>query len=81
MWLVNLGDHLGRKTHLKKYLPYNGKWQFFPVAKVNVRPRSDFGFTPKSYEERAVPIPLVLLEAPPGIGARLPYRSASPAEE
>jgi len=31
----------GRKTHLKKYLPHNGKWQFFPVAKVNGRPRPE----------------------------------------
>ena len=22
----------GRKTHLKKYLSHNGKWQFFPVV-------------------------------------------------
>lgn len=31
----------GRKTHLKKYLPHNGKWQFFPVAKVNGRPKPE----------------------------------------
>jgi len=30
---------------------------------LSVRPKPEFGFTPKSYEERAVPIPTVLLEA------------------
>lgn len=34
-------DITGRKTHLKKYLPHNGKWQFFPVAKVNGRPKPE----------------------------------------
>jgi integrase/recombinase XerD len=33
--------NIGRKTHLKKYLPYAGKWQFFPVAKVNGRPKPE----------------------------------------
>jgi hypothetical protein len=33
--------NIGRKTHLKKYLPCNGKWQFFPVAKVNGRPEPE----------------------------------------
>ena len=27
--------NLGRKTHPRKYLPYDGKWQSFPIAKVN----------------------------------------------
>jgi integrase len=31
----------GRKTHLKKYLSHNGKWQFFPVVNVNGRPRPE----------------------------------------
>jgi len=31
----------GRKTHLLKYLPHNGKWQFLPVAKVNGRPKPE----------------------------------------
>jgi hypothetical protein len=29
----------GRKAHLKKYLSHNGKWQFFPVVKVNRKPK------------------------------------------
>jgi hypothetical protein len=33
--------NIGRKTHFKKYLPYAGKWQFFPVAKVNGRPKPE----------------------------------------
>ncbi len=36
-----MADNLGRKTHLKKYLSHNGKWQFFPVAKVNGRPKPE----------------------------------------
>ncbi|HEX3941340.1 MAG TPA: hypothetical protein VHX11_07655 [Acidobacteriaceae bacterium] len=40
-WLVNTADQIGRKTHLKKYLSHNGKWQFFPVAKVNGRPKPE----------------------------------------
>jgi hypothetical protein len=31
----------GRKTHLKKYLSHNGKWQFFPVVNVNGRPKPE----------------------------------------
>lgn len=31
----------GRKTHLKKYLSHNGKWQFFPVVTVNGRPKPE----------------------------------------
>ncbi len=31
----------GRKTHLKKYLSHNGKWQFFPVVSVNGRPKPE----------------------------------------
>ena len=31
----------GRKAHLKKYLSHNGKWQFFPVVKVNGKPRPE----------------------------------------
>jgi len=30
-----------RKTHLKKYLSHNGKWQFFPVVNVNGRPKPE----------------------------------------
>ena len=46
MWLVNVSDNLGRKAHFKKYLPYNGKWQFssspfFSVAEVNSRPKPE----------------------------------------
>jgi len=36
-----MADQIGRKTHLKKYLSHNGKWQFFPVAKVNGRPKPE----------------------------------------
>ncbi len=39
--LVNITVNVGRKTHLKKYLPHNRKWQFFPVAKVNRRPKPE----------------------------------------
>jgi len=31
----------GRKTLLKKYLPFNGKWQFLPLAKINGRPKPE----------------------------------------
>jgi hypothetical protein len=33
--------NLGRKAHLRKYLPYDGKWQFFPVVKINGRPKPE----------------------------------------
>lgn len=36
-----MASKIGRKTHLKKYLSYEGKWQFFPVAKVNGRPKPE----------------------------------------
>ena len=36
-----MADQIGRKTHLKKYLSHNGKWQFFPVARVNGRPKPE----------------------------------------
>jgi integrase len=35
-------------------------WQ---AGTLSVRPRPEFGFTPKSYEERSVPIPNALLES------------------
>ena len=31
----------GRKANLKKYLAHNGKWQFFPVLKVDGRPKPE----------------------------------------
>ncbi|WP_263352748.1 tyrosine-type recombinase/integrase [Acidicapsa acidisoli] len=31
----------GRKANLKKYLAHDGKWQFFPVVKVNGRPKPE----------------------------------------
>jgi hypothetical protein len=31
----------GRKANLRKYLPHNGKWQFFPVLKVGGRPKPE----------------------------------------
>jgi integrase len=36
-----MASNLGRKTHLKKYLAYEGKWQFFPVANVNGKPKPE----------------------------------------
>ena len=36
-----MADNIGRKTNLRKYLPHHGKWQFFPVARVNGRPRPE----------------------------------------
>jgi hypothetical protein len=33
------------------------------INKLSVRPKSEFEFTPKSYEERTVPIPSALLES------------------
>jgi integrase/recombinase XerD len=36
-----MASKIGRKTHLKKYLPYGGKWQFFPVAKINGKPKPE----------------------------------------
>lgn len=36
-----MASKITRKTHLKKYLSYGGKWQFFPVAKVNGRPKPE----------------------------------------
>jgi hypothetical protein len=36
-----MASNLGRKTHLKKYLAYKGKWQFFPVANVNGKPKPE----------------------------------------
>jgi integrase/recombinase XerD len=37
----NMAEIIGRKIHLKKYLSHNGKWQFFPIARVNGRPKPE----------------------------------------
>ena len=36
-WIVSMAS----KVNLKKYLPHDGKWQFFPVLKVNGKPRPE----------------------------------------
>lgn len=40
-WIVKMDSKTGRKTNLKKYLSHGGKWQFFPVFKVNGRPKPE----------------------------------------
>jgi len=40
-WLGNMASKIGRKTRLKKYLSYKGKWQFSPVATVNGKPKPE----------------------------------------
>jgi hypothetical protein len=36
-----MAENIGRKIHLKKYLSHNGKWQFFPIARVNGLPKPE----------------------------------------